>query len=168
MIQCNWQSTTISPHYHTDATVLISTYEHYHPKANTLMLPSWSYHHNATVPMLPSPSWHLHPTVWKLLSQCYHLWLLVISVILHQYQYSIPPPHGTSTLTDSLQGINCTICPLCCSIMLFMVGPFLYAFIAFSSIIFATIHKPFSLDWQYLIQSICPGWCVTQLFSGLH
>ncbi len=59
------------------------------------------------------------------------------------------------------------ICPLCCGIMLFMVGPFLYAFIGFSSRIYATIHKPFSLDCQCLIQSICPGWCVTQLFSGL-
>ena len=56
MIQCAWQSTTISPHYHTDATVLMLTYEHYHPKANTLMLPSWSYHHNANVLMLPSAS----------------------------------------------------------------------------------------------------------------
>ena len=43
-----------------------------------------------------------------------------------------------------------------------------YAFMAFSFWIYSRIYKPFSLDWQCLIQSICPGWCTKQLFSGLH
>ena len=39
-------------------------------------------------------------------------------------------------------------------------GTSLYAFMAFSFRMYAKIHKPFSLDWQCLIQSFCPGECV--------
>ncbi len=59
------------------------------------------------------------------------------------------------------------MCPLA-ALCFLRPGTSLHAIVAFSFRIYATIHKSFCLDRQCLIQSICPGWCVTQLFSGLH